>query len=381
MSYKIFGEEIIEEGALHQFHDARKESYVTQAALMPDAHLGFSLPIGGVVATEGVILPSWVGYDIGCGVATIKTPYKLSDVSVEVRKEIHNRIHQDIPTGFASNATAASWEGEGAITKDTKDLFEKKGRYQLGSLGGGNHFLEIGHDAEDSLWVTVHSGSRGFGWKVAQKYMKLAGGGRARDGNYPLSVNSEEGAAYINDMNFCLDFALENRRQLLLRAVGAMSLILEGVRVPEHRMNWETFVNRNHNHADFKDGVWIHRKGATHAEKDMLGVIPGNMRDGVFIVRGLGNSDSLCSSSHGAGRTYGRRAAKEALDVDTFKSQMDGIVADVDTGTLDESPDAYKDVFSVLEFQHDLVDVVSHIKPIINVKAKDEKAMKKKKNA
>jgi len=213
------------------------------------------------------------------------------------------------------------------------------------------------------VWIIIHSGSRGVGHGCAEHYMKLASpNGKASEGFYGFDVNSKDGKNYINDMNWCLEFALQNRNLMIYDTLA----IIEGICTGGIGM---TFINRNHNHAETKDGRnWIHRKGATHAEYGMLGVIPGNMRDGSFIVRGLGNHDSLCSSSHGAGRVMGRGKAKKVLDEEMFKTTMEGIVANVDQSTLDESPMAYKDIFDVMDAQSELVDIIAHIKPILNVK-------------
>lgn len=186
------------------------------------------------------------------------------------------------------------------------------------------------------------------------------------EGHFALDEDSEVGQNYIGDLAFCLEYALENRR-------GMVSLIERAVskEVCVGKVMWETAINRNHNHAEKRaDGLWIHRKGATHAEVGMMGVIPGSMRDGSFICRGKGNADSLCSSSHGAGRVMGRGEAKRVLDLQTFKSEMveRGIQARIDESTLDESAGAYKNVFEVMEMQRDLVDVVHHLKPVINIK-------------
>ena len=193
--------------------------------------------------------------------------------------------------------------------------------------------------------------------------MRLASGdGKVREGHYGLRTDSDDGRAYINDMEWALKFALENRKKIMERVIDAISIHCDG--------GWlgRDLINRNHNHADKKDGLWIHRKGATHAEKGMMGVIPGNMRDGSFIVCGKGNPDALWSSAHGAGRVLGRKRAKQELSVDEFKDTMEGITAKVGDSTLDESPMAYKDIFEVMRLQADLVDICGHIRPIINVK-------------
>lgn len=214
--------------------------------------------------------------------------------------------------------------------------------------------------------MIIHSGSRNLGHRVATHYMKLASPtGKASEGNHGFKIDSIEGHRYWNDMNVCLAFALENRLSMLSHIEFAVnSCEIDG------SLQMDELINRNHNHATFapNGGGIIHRKGATHAELGMMGVIPGNMRDGSFIVRGLGNPDGLWSSSHGAGRVLGRKAAKEKLDVGKFKDTMSGVVAKVGNDTLDESPFAYKDIFEVMELQEGLVETVEHIRPIINVK-------------
>ena len=367
--HTIYGIENIEGAALSQFYDAMKQDYVVKGALMPDAHAGYALPIGAVVATEGVIVPSFVGYDIGCGLCAIPTTFDRGYVEAN-KKAIFDQIYRDVPTGFDHNKKSLDWSYEGPVSEFVKDEIIAKGApgKQIGTLGGGNHFIEIGHDEQDRIWIIIHSGSRNVGHKIATHYMKLASGdGKAREGHYGLRVDSPEGQDYINDLAFGLQFALDNRRVMIQRIIAAIWRNVDH-RGCQNVADMSLLINRNHNHAEFKDGLWIHRKGATHAEEGMLGVIPGNMRDGSFIVRGKGNPDSLCSSSHGAGRVLSRSKAKETLNMDDFKATMTGIQAKVVNGTLDESPMAYKDIFSVMAMQQDLVDVLYHVKPLINIK-------------
>jgi tRNA-splicing ligase RtcB len=357
----------VEGKALSQFHDAMKQPFAVRGALMADAHAGYSLPIGGVVATAGVIVPAWVGYDIGCGMCALPTSYQAAKVKKAAEK-IFKAIYAAVPVGFSHNDTPTPWDWEHRpATPELKAMMKKRGLKQLGSLGGGNHFIEIGADARQQVWVIIHSGSRGIGHDIAAHHMRVAcGGTRAREGHFGLEVTSSEGRAYLADLTFCLDFALANRREIMLRVVSVLDGHLSG------EAHWDDLINRNHNHAELRevDGqhLWIHRKGATHAEKGMMGVIPGNMRDGSFIVRGKGNPNSLWSSSHGAGRVMGRAAAKRKLDMREFNATMHGITARVERSTLDESPRAYKDIFSVMKQQKDLVEVTAHVKPIINIK-------------
>jgi len=250
------------------------------------------------------------------------------------------------------------------LTALGKDAFDnRKGALAMGTLGGGNHFIEIGYDENDKIWVTIHSGSRGVGHGIATNYMRLASGdGKVREGHCPLRTDSDDGRGYINDMNWALTYALRNRTEMLRKVIAVLFQFCGG------SADWVSLINRNHNHAELKNGQWIHRKGATHAEDGMMGVIPGNMRDGSFVVRGKGNPDALWSSSHGAGRVLGRRKAKETLTMGTFTELMDGVTARVTEDTLDESPLAYKSIYEVMRLQDKLVDVVAHVRPIINIK-------------
>ena len=371
--YRIYAE-YVEHDALEQFVRAMEQDEIAQGALMPDTHTGYSLPIGAVVAAEQTVYPAFVGYDIGCGMSALPIPVSPEALRA-CAKAIFDSLYKAIPVGFAVNTRPS----EDATALDPADLTEparfvaegngKASRhwsYALGSLGGGNHFIELGVDEADQVWAVIHSGSRGVGHGIAAHYMKLASGGqKAREGCFGLRTDSDAGQGYINDMNWALQFALDNRLEMMRRIVRTVNEITgEG-----GDADFDRLINRNHNHATTSgDGYWIHRKGATHAEDGMLGVIPGNMRDGSFVVRGKGNPESLFSSSHGAGRVLGRRQAKETLEMGEFVKAMDGIVARVEEKTLDESPFCYKDVFEVMRLQRDLVDVLHHIKPVINIK-------------
>jgi tRNA-splicing ligase RtcB len=361
---KIFGEKL-DQGTFDQFYSAMDQPFAVRGVLLPDAHVGYSLPIGAVVATDGIILPSWVGYDIGCGMCAAMTPLMKEDV-IPFRQDIFQSVYRAVPTGFTHNKKPEQWDYEKIpMTPALKRIFGKDGLCQIASLGGGNHFIEISHDEEGHVWVVVHSGSRNVGHSVATHYMKLASGtGRASEGHFGFSVKSADGRDYITDMKFCLAFALENRKRIIERVLRE---IYHYARKGETPQTLE-FINRNHNHAEEKEGLWIHRKGATHAEAGMAGVIPGNMRDGSFIVVGKGNPESLYSSSHGAGRALSRTQAKEKISMDDFRAQLEGVTARVERATLDEAPSAYKDIFEIMKLQKNLVEVQRHLMPIINIK-------------
>lgn len=361
--YRIFAE-VLEQEALNQFESAMQQPFVVRGALMPDAHSGYSLPIGAVVATVGVVVPAWVGYDIGCGMCALPTSYHAEEVRAKARA-IFDGIYKAVPVGFSHNARDSAWDEADAIPRTAKmqEIFSKNGLSQLGSLGGGNHFAEVGVDETGKVWIVIHSGSRGIGHTTATHYMRIASGdGKAREGHFGFSVDSNEGRDYVTDLRFCLAFALENRREMMRRIEAVLSEHCTG------SGEWDDLINRNHNHAEWKGGLWIHRKGATHAEAGMMGVVPGNMRDGSFIVRGKGNPEALWSSSHGAGRVLGRKEAKRTLNMESFTKEMAGVVALVTDETLDESPFAYKNIFDVMRQQESLVDVVAHVRPLINIK-------------
>lgn len=359
--HKIYARDI-EQSALDQFYSAMRLEYSVRGALMPDAHTGYTLPIGAVIATDAMIMPSWVGYDIGCGMCAVPTNFHASAIT-RYGQEIFTAIYRTIPTGFNHNRTPGVWDHQPlARTQGLDELFQKNGLMQLGSLGSGNHFIEIGRDENSTIWIIIHSGSRNLGHSVASHYMKLAAGGKAREGHFGFDFRSQEGRDYFKDLNFCLEFALANRYEMIRRVVNTLQTFCDG------DADWQRLINRNHNHAEDRDGLLIHRKGATQAEKGMRGVIPGNMRDGSFIVAGKGNPEALWSSSHGAGRLMGRKAAKRNIKLEHFVDSMDGIIAKVDRSTLDEAPLAYKDIDKVMHLQRDLVKVLHRVQPLINIK-------------
>jgi tRNA-splicing ligase RtcB len=356
--------EVLEQAAIDQFESAMQQPFAVRGALMPDAHAGYSLPIGAVIATDGVVVPAWVGYDIGCGMCALPTSYSADDVRQNAQS-IFDDIYKAVPVGFSHNSKDTVWAESKNLDRSEKmqAIFAKNGLRQLGTLGGGNHFAEVGADETGKVWIVIHSGSRGIGHSTAAHYMKLASPDPLDlEGHHGFAVDSEEGINYVKDLGFCLAFALENRREIMRRIEAVISKHCHG------GGEWSELINRNHNHAEQKDGLWIHRKGATHAEDGMMGVIPGNMRDGSFIVRGKGHADALWSSSHGAGRVLGRKDAMLLLKFDNFTEAMSGIVAKVTDATLDESPFAYKNIFDVMAQQTDMVEVVAHVRPILNIK-------------
>jgi len=416
--YRIYAE-CLEEEAQQQFFDVLNEPYVTYGALMPDAHTGYTMPIGGVCSAKEMVVPQFVGFDIGCGMCAYKTDYTKEQIEAKA-EIIYNHIVERIPLGFKTHKTHQPLKIDIPKTKFADHVLQTTGLKQVGTLGGGNHFIEIGYGTDEKAWIVIHSGSRGLGHKIASYYMlqayhlknplegkleaivedfkqrnanfqennpegfekalakftskqQLALNKRAKLDNIkeilPLDVNSELGKAYITDQNFALAYALENRKRMIETIHTIMNEVIGGEFVFQYE-DEVRFINRNHNHAEYDEtrGEWIHRKGATHAEKGMRGVIPGNMRDGSFVVIGKGNADSLASSSHGAGRVMSRKKAKKNISFEEFEASMEGITGTVDENTLDESPFAYKDIFEVMKLQEDLVEIEEYIKVIINVK-------------
>ncbi len=378
MEKKVFDYSLdADEETLRQFKECYSQAFVTSAALMPDSHKGYVAPIGAVLATKGYIVPSWVGFDIGCGMIAVRIKGKgIFDKVKNNVDEIYNKVVKEIPMGVGNT------NKEKNITKTTIENFKKllekfeKGVYDknilrllkdtslkhLGSLGGGNHFIELGFYKKE-IWLIIHSGSRGIGHKVAKKYMISASKSETDyERTFPLDIKSQLGKEYLNILDFGLEYALLNRLEMSYKVIG----ILEGIL--KEKLKTELWVNKNHNHAVLEKGFYIHRKGATPAKKGERGIIPGNMRDGSFLVVGLGNSKFLNSSTHGAGRILSRKEAKEKISMESFKKSMEGIKGTISMKTLNEAPMAYKDINKVMKAQEKSVKIIKHILPIINWK-------------
>ncbi|MCG5529716.1 RtcB family protein [Halorhodospira halochloris] len=365
--------EQVDFASIYQLMDAASEGFVVRAAGMPDMHQGYALPIGGVVATQDVVVPAWVGYDIGCGMCAAPTSFSVEEILAN-RQLIFRSIYRRIPVGTKGhNKPIVDPERELGKLPDNKTRSIYKSRHgdrQCGTLGGGNHFIEIGvADSDQRVWIVLHSGSRGPGHGVAGHFMKLASSSsKAKQGHYGLSIDSAEGQSYLASLDWMTRFALLNRRLMLESVEQALQDIdLAG------EVCMDELVNRNHNHAEpDANGYYIHRKGATHAEVGMAGVIPGDMSRGSYLVRGLGNAQALNSSSHGAGRKLGRRQAKQQLDIEQFRTTMQqaNVQACVTPGTLDEAPGAYKDIHDIiaLQIEYGLIEQVDRIRPLINIK-------------
>lgn len=351
--------EEVEHSAMQQVYNNLEHDFLIKMALMPDVHAGYDLPIGAVALLDGKISPSYVGYDIGCGMCFVDTltnaDFFFRHISPE---ELFDLVMGIVPMGVGvENDRSQPYEPFVSASGD-KNLTSKvsnKVQIQLGTLGAGNHFIEIGTNNKGNVCAVVHSGSRNVGHSVAGYYMK--------QGRF-LDLDSDLGRAYLQDMNFCLDWALANRLLLMKRTLIAMEFHKHVVSTLINSV-----VNENHNHAIVTpDGV-LHRKGATPADLGQVGIIPANMRDGSYITKDLGNKDFLSSASHGAGRTMSRSKAKQSITLGQFEDSMSGIIAKVDKSTLDESPMAYKSIDTVIKYQEGVVvDVIDKIKPVVNLK-------------
>ena len=391
----------IDSNALEQAMNLSQLGFVYQhVALMPDVHLGYGMPIGGVIACDGVVIPNAVGVDIGCGMIAVKTSLSVYDFDQdelpEILKRICHQIHRSVPLGFNVHNSNQSWPGfneyldnlevsPGWMSEDKWDRAQKS----VGTLGGGNHFIEIQQEINQhgDIWLMIHSGSRNLGKVIADYYHKKAiefwedneVDLKFKDlAHLPLwSVLAKE---YLKDMTFALDFAQENRDRMMEKVQEAVVEVVGGL--IDHDIWFENPINIHHNFAvkerHFSKDVWIHRKGATSAKRGQKGIIPGSMGTPSFIVEGRGNPFSFESCSHGAGRKMGRMDASRRLDPEDCEIAMSGIVFD-GFGTfkkkkmkgkkdLGESPLAYKDIALVMDNQCDLVKILHELRPIENVK-------------
>ena len=391
------GDLAIEEKALAQAVNlSNHPAAVGWISLMPDAHTGMGMPIGGVVCLHDAVCPNMVGVDIGCGMISYKTPWTLDRVQPKL-KDIMNQIRRDLPVGFARRDPVkkfpthwasdiddliASYYYTNGLTPgvepwyDGDKEFSRYVRSQAGTLGGGNHFCEIQVEEETGyVWIMIHSGSRNVGKVVCDYYNKLAMSlNESWHSDLPSSdlaffpLDSDEGKSYLNAMNFALDFAFLNRKYMMEVVVGAFGR--SDLLAPD---GWfDEIINIHHNYATMENhlgkNVMVHRKGATLARDKTVGIIPGSMGTSSYIVKGLNNKDSFNSCSHGAGRTMSRSMAKKTIPMEDFKKVMDGIeYTPVDTN-LDEAPQAYKDITQVMANQTDLVEIIHELRPLGVVK-------------
>jgi len=381
----------IEENAMEQIDNLVRLPFVfNRVAVMSDCHSGFGMPIGGVLATKGVVIPNAVGVDIGCGMCAVKT--SLTEIDTETLKKIMGEIRKVIPLGFNKHDN-----GQDECLIPYRLLSEMIEKYpvvskeyinalkSLGTLGGGNHFIEIQKGGDDHIWIMIHSGSRNLGLKVAEHYNKLAVElNRKWFSDVPkewelafLPVDSEEGQSYIREMNYCVDFALANRQLMMDRIMEIFKNIIgsDFNNITSKEFNNVDIINIAHNYArlenHFGENVWVHRKGATLATENTIGIIPGSQGTKSYIVKGKGNKESFMSCSHGAGRKMSRTQAIEELDLEKEIKILDdlGVIHGIrNKKDLDEAPSSYKNIDEVMENQKDLVEILVELTPLAVIK-------------
>ena len=372
----------IEEGTLQQAKNLANLPFAFHhIAIMPDAHFGYGMPIGGVMATDDVVIPNAVGVDIGCGVCAVKS--SLTSIDQPTLKQVMKGVRKAIPLGFKHHKKPASTDsmpplpsGKGRSMAIVRQEYDN-GRTQVGTLGGGNHFIEFQQAGDGSIWIMVHSGSRNLGFKVAHHYNKIAVQ-RNKKSKRPLPaswqlaslpLDSTDGQSYLQEMNYCVAFAKANRRLMMNRIQETLQRELS----PEIR--FESPVDVAHNYAatetHFGKKVIVHRKGATRAYSGEIGIIPGSQGTNSYIVIGKGNPESFCSCSHGAGRKLGRKQAQKQLDLEKEKRVLDrqGIIHAIrGRRDLEEAAGAYKDIQQVIALQEDLVEIREVLQPLAVIK-------------
>ncbi len=383
---KIYTDEV-EHTAMQQLYNVSQLPFIhNHIAAMPDVHAGKGATIGSVIPTRGAIIPAAVGVDIGCGMNALRLSINANDLPDNLRS-VRLAIEGAIPVGFnmhkhdrARQSTIRALSGglDRILSRHRKIASLQKKPYQtwirqIGTLGGGNHFIEVCLDENQDVWVMLHSGSRGIGNAVGRYFISLA----KRDmGRHIINLPDKdlayftEGAQYFDDyvmaVEWAQDYAMANRREMMYLIVETLRKKLRKFGVTKEAINCHhNYVNRE-NH--FGESVLVTRKGAIRAGTGELGIIPGSMGAKSFIVRGLGNPQSFCSCSHGAGRRMSRSAAKRKFTADEIENQTRGVECRKDKGVVDEIPAAYKDIDKVMEDQSDLVEVVHTLKQVVCIK-------------
>ena len=374
----------LEEGALQQAKNVANLPFIFKhITILPDSHLGFGLPIGTVVATENVAIISAVGVDIGCGLQSVKT--SLTEITTEQLKELMGKIRQVIPVGMKHHVSDSPSIFVKNFVADLINKFAKRHEVsrqlgsiakQAGTLGGGNHFIEIQKGSDNHIYIMLHSGSRNLGFKVANHYNTIAKELNQKwHSSVPpewdlafLPLDTEEGVDYMKEMKACVEFAHVNRSVMMHNIKQLMAEMFKDI-----TFDYATDIAHNYasmeNH--FGENVLVHRKGATRAYLGLKGIIPGSQGTNSYIVEGKGNVDSFKSCSHGAGRVLGRKQAKKVLNLAEEITRLDsqGIIHNIrNQDDLDEASGAYKDIHTVMANQQDLVDIIVELHPLAVIK-------------
>ncbi|HWM03897.1 MAG TPA: RtcB family protein [Actinophytocola sp.] len=372
--------ESVEPAAMRQLHNISALPWTFKhVAVMPDVHYGKGATVGSVIAMRDAVSPAAVGVDIGCGMTAVRTSLRAADLPADLRR-LRSAVERAVPVGSGQHkATAFTdrdsedwdqfWHGFDDLTSAVRANVAKA-LHQMGTLGGGNHFIEICLDTDQRVWVMLHSGSRGIGNLLAQHHIGVARG-LAHNRELPdpdLAVflaRTPQMAAYRHDLYWAQDYARRNRAVML-------RLVCDVLRTRFPHVSFEDPISAHHNYVaeetHFGEDVLVTRKGAIRAGRGELGIIPGSMGTGSYIVRGLGNAESFESASHGAGRRMSRNQARKLFTEADLAAQTAGVECRKDVGVVDEIPGAYKDVDEVIRSQEDLVEVVARLKQVVCVK-------------
>ncbi len=381
----------IDDGARRQLENTARLPFIhSHVAAMPDVHFGMGATVGSVIATKGAIVPAAVGVDIGCGMMAVRTSLEarqLPDSLGALRSNMEasvphggigaksgwrDNIPQIVLTRFENTGLAA---GLAQVQARHKGIHNKHFVTQLGTLGGGNHFIELCLDEEDRVWVMLHSGSRGIGNAIGRYFINrarelLSGretGRNLADRNLAWFEEGEQDFIdYVEAVGWAQDYARINREIMMERIMGVLRKQLKKFKTEKMAINCHhNYVEKEHH---FGADVWITRKGAVRAGEGELGIIPGSMGAKSFIVRGKGSAESFCSCSHGAGRIMSRTQAKKRFSMKDHREATSGVECRKDKGVIDETPGAYKDIDQVMKAQEDLVEIVHTLKQVVCIK-------------
>lgn len=380
---KVWTDDLDEQTALQLKHTASLPFIYHHVAGMPDVHLGKGATIGSVISTVRAIIPAAVGVDIGCGINAVRLSLTAADLPDSCRM-LRQELESVIPLGPGQEHQRPRIRGDSPLAVQLEQILQanpelrkmvKPGRWahQAGTLGGGNHFVELCLDEADDLWVMLHSGSRGIGNAIGRYFIAKAKRDMERHHIHLPDADLayfEEGARYyqpyVDAVGWAQAYARLNRALMMDAALKRMARLLPPFTVTQEA------INCHHNYIErevhFGREVWVTRKGAIRAGVGDLGVIPGSMGTNSYVVRGLGNPEAFCSCSHGAGRRMSRTQAKKLHTVSDLKVQTAGIECRKDKGVIDEIPTAYKDIDTVMANQCDLVDIVHTLRQIVNIK-------------
>ncbi len=383
---KIYTDEV-EAAAMQQLYNMAQLPFIhSHLAVMPDVHMGKGATVGSVIPTKGAIIPAAVGVDIGCGMNAVRLSIKANDLPDNLRA-IRSTIEEAIPVGYnmhkhdrarESTIRALSSGLDSILRKHKKIYSMQKKPYQtwirqIGTLGGGNHFIELCLDENQDVWIMLHSGSRGIGNVIGQYFIALAKKDMGQHiVNLPdkylayFTQGARHFADYVEAVEWGQDYAMANRREMMHFIIEALRKKLRKFGVTKEAINCHhNYVSREFH---FGEDVFVTRKGAISAREGELGIIPGSMGAKSFIVKGKGNPQSFCSCAHGAGRKMSRAAAKRQFSESDVNLQTEGVECRKDKGIIDEIPAAYKDIDQVMKHQSDLVDIVHTLKQIVCVK-------------